>query len=103
MKVIATLLAVVLLTTSSFAFTMNSYQDQSIATAKGKKPPKPPKPPKHPKKPKEPKKPPCACACAGTTNSVWSCSPTGCSPKDGTPCSAGGLNQSPGAIRPSNQ
>jgi hypothetical protein len=42
------------------------------------------------KKKKDPpsKPPPCACVCAGTTGSKWSCQPTACSPKDGTSCSA---------------
>jgi hypothetical protein len=34
------------------------------------------------------KPPPCACICAGTTGSKWSCQPTACSSKDGTSCSA---------------
>lgn len=42
------------------------------------------------KKKKDPpsKPPPCACVCAGTTGSKWSCQPTACSSKDGTNCSA---------------
>jgi hypothetical protein len=39
---------------------------------------------------------PCACVCPGTMpGTKWSCSPTGCSAKDGTYCSAGGPSQSP--------
>jgi hypothetical protein len=96
MKIFTLLLAAVLLAATSFALpaTKNSRQSE-LTVAKVKKPKKP----KKPKEPKVPKKPPCACVCAGTTNSKWSCSPTGCSPKDGTPCSAGGPNQSPTTIK----
>lgn len=97
MKLLTILLAAVLLATTAFALPVakNPNQTQPV-TMRAKKPKKP----KDPKTPKGPKKPPCACVCAGTTNSKWSCSPTGCSTKDGTPCAAGGPNQSPTTIKP---
>lgn len=98
MKIISILLTVAFLATSSLALTVEYKTEQAVAeNAKAKKPKKP-KPPKGPKK----KPVPCACVCAGTLGGTkWSCSPTGCSTKDGTPCSAGGPSQSPTKARPS--
>ena len=102
MKIISILLAITLLATSSLALNVTTAGNAIVANVMEKtpKPPKPPKPPKtkHPKK----KPVPCACVCPGTLpGTTWSCSPTGCSTKHGTPCAAAGPSQSPSKVQPS--
>lgn len=83
MKIILIMVAAAFLSTGSMAIAIEDQSDPAVSSAKKKKP-------------KKPKPVPCACVCAGTLGGTkWSCSPTACSTKDGTYCSAGGPSQSP--------
>ncbi len=85
MKIILIMVAVAFLSTGSMAIAVEGRLEDSVSEAKKKKP-----------KEDKPKPPPCACICPGTLpGTTWSCSPTSCSTKDGTSCSAGGPSQSP--------
>jgi hypothetical protein len=85
MKIILTLLAVVLLSTGPMAMAVEDRLGGPVYEVKKEKKPKEEKPTV-----------PCACVCAGTLpGTKWSCSPTACSPRDGTNCAAGGPSQSP--------
>ncbi len=96
MKIILILMTVAFLSTSSMALVVEARIGAAVSAVEKEKKPRKPKQPKEPKHPKKPKAVPCACVCAGTMpNTKWSCSPTGCSTKDGTSCSAGGPSQSP--------
>ena len=85
MKIILIMMAVALFSTSPMTMAVENQIENVVSEAKKKPKPEP-----------KPKPVPCACVCPGTfPGTKWSCSPTGCSAKDGTYCSAGGPSQSP--------